>query len=432
MDFEYSARQRELIRRVSDFMDEHVHPAVPVYEAQAAEGDPWKVIPVVEELKAKARAAGLWNMFMPPDSGHPHVDDTFEFEGVQLSNLEYAPIAEIVGRVTFASEVFNCSAPDTGNMEVLNRFGTREQKDRWLAPLMRGEIRSAFLMTEPLVASSDATNIETRIDRDGDHYVINGRKWWSSGVGDPRCKVAIVMGKTNSEAALHAQQSQVLVPMDTPGIKVLRMLPVFGYDDAPHGHAEVLLENVRVPVEESLVLGEGRGFEISQARLGPGRIHHCMRTIGAAEVALEKMCRRLMTRKAFGKYISEHSVWEERIARARIDIEMTRLLCLKAADMMDKAGNKVARMEIAMIKVQAPTMAIKVIDDAIQAHGGGGVTSDFGLAKSYANQRTLRLADGPDEVHNRTIARMELAKYGDLQMKIRAERDAERVPVGMR
>ena len=432
MDFEYSARQKELIRRVSDFMDEHVHPAVPVYEAQHAEGDPWKVIPVVEELKARARAAGLWNMFMPPDSGHPHVDDTFVFEGVQLSNLEYAPIAEIMGRVSFASEVFNCSAPDTGNMEVLNRFGTREQKDRWLAPLMRGEIRSAFLMTEPLVASSDATNIETRIDRDGDHYVINGRKWWSSGVGDPRCKVAIVMGKTNTDAALHAQQSQVLVPMDAPGIKVLRMLPVFGYDDAPHGHAEVLLENVRVPVEESLVLGEGRGFEISQARLGPGRIHHCMRTIGAAEVALEKMCRRLMTRKAFGKYISEHSVWEERIARARIDIEMTRLLCLKAADMMDKAGNKVARMEIAMIKVQAPTMAIKVIDDAIQAHGGGGVTSDFGLAKSYASQRTLRLADGPDEVHNRTIARMELAKYGDLQMKIRAERDAERVPVGMR
>jgi acyl-CoA dehydrogenase len=287
-------------------------------------------------------------------------------------------------------------------------------------------------MTEPLVASSDATNIETRIDRDGDDYVINGRKWWSSGVGDPRCKVAIVMGKTNTEAALHAQQSQVLVPLDTPGIKVLRMLPVFGYDDAPHGHAEVLLENVRVPVAQSLVLGEGRGFEISQARLGPGRIHHCMRTIGAAEVALEKMCRRLMTRKAFGKYISEHSVWEERIARARIDIEMTRLLCLKAADMMDKAGNKVARMEIAMIKVQAPNMAIKVIDDAIQAHGGGGVTSDFGLAKAYAGQRTLRLADGPDEVHNRTIARMELARYGDLQMKIRAERDAERVPVGMR
>ncbi|MFM8940299.1 MAG: acyl-CoA dehydrogenase family protein [Phenylobacterium sp.] len=432
MDFEYSPRQKELIRRVGRFMEEYVHPAVPLYEAQQAEGDPWKVIPVVEELKAKARAAGLWNMFMPPDSGHPHVDDTFVFEGVQLSNLEYAPIAEIMGRVSFASEVFNCSAPDTGNMEVLNRFGTREQKDRWLAPLMRGEIRSAFLMTEPLVASSDATNIETRIDRDGDDYVINGCKWWSSGVGDPRCKVAIVMGKTNSEAALHVQQSQILVPMDTPGIKVLRMLPVFGYDDAPHGHAEVLLENVRVPVAESLVLGEGRGFEISQARLGPGRIHHCMRTIGAAEVALEKMCRRLMTRKAFGKYISEHSVWEERIARARIDIEMTRLLCLKAADMMDKAGNKVARMEIAMIKVQAPTMAIKVIDDAIQAHGGGGVTSDFGLAKAYASQRTLRLADGPDEVHNRTIARMELAKYGDLQMKIRAERDAERVPVGMR
>jgi acyl-CoA dehydrogenase len=432
MDFDYSPRQKELIAKISAFMDEHVFPAVPVYEAQQAEGDRWKVIPIVEELKAKARKAGLWNMFMPPSSGHAHVDDTFEFEGVQLTNLEYAPIAEMFGRVEFASEVFNCSAPDTGNMEVLNRFGTRAQKDQWLRPLMTGEIRSAFLMTEPLVASSDATNIETRIERDGDHYVINGRKWWSSGMGDPRCKVAIVMGKTNPEASSHQQQSQVLVPLDAPGIKVLRMLPVFGYDDAPHGHAEVLLENVRVPVEESLILGEGRGFEISQARLGPGRIHHCMRTIGAAEVALEKMCRRLMSRKAFGKYVSEHSVWEERVARARIDIEMTRLLCLKAADMMDKAGNKVAQLEIAMIKVQAPTMALKVIDDAIQAFGGAGVTSDPGLARAYAGQRTLRLADGPDEVHNRTIARMEYAKYGDLAQKIRAERDAERVPVGIR
>ncbi|HEY1927881.1 MAG TPA: acyl-CoA dehydrogenase family protein [Caulobacteraceae bacterium] len=432
MDFDYSPRQKELIRRVSDFMDEHVFPAVPTYEEQAHAGERWKVIPIVEELKVRARRAGLWNMFMPPHSGVPPLEDTFEFEGVQLTNLEYAPIAELMGRVSFASEVFNCSAPDTGNMELLNRFGTLEQKERWLRPLMNGEIRSAFLMTEPLVASSDATNIETRIDRDGEHYVLNGRKWWSSGVGDPRCRVAIVMGKTNPNAAPHQQQSQVLVPMDAPGVKVLRMLPVFGYDDAPHGHAEVLLENVRVPVEESLLLGEGRGFEMSQARLGPGRIHHCMRSIGVAEVALEKMCKRLMSRKAFGKYVSEQSVWEQRVAEARTDIEMTRLLCLKAADMMDKAGNKTARLEISMIKVAAPNMALKIIDDAIQAHGGGGVTSDFGLARSYASQRTLRIADGPDEVHNRTIARMEFAKYGDLHAKIRAERDAERVPVGMR
>ncbi|HSZ50260.1 MAG TPA: acyl-CoA dehydrogenase family protein [Caulobacteraceae bacterium] len=432
MDFDYSPRQKELIRRVSDFMDEHVFPAVPVYEEQAHAGERWKVIPIVEELKGRARKAGLWNMFMPPHSGVPPLEDAFEFEGVQLTNLEYAPIAELMGRVSFASEVFNCSAPDTGNMELLNRFGTLEQKERWLRPLMNGEIRSAFLMTEPLVASSDATNIETRIDRDGEHYVINGRKWWSSGVGDPRCKVAIVMGKTNPNAAPHQQQSQVLVPMDAPGVEVLRMLPVFGYDDAPHGHAEVLLKDVRVPVEESLLLGEGRGFEMSQARLGPGRIHHCMRSIGVAEVALEKMCKRLMSRKAFGKYVSEQSVWEQRVAEARTDIEMTRLLCLKAADMMDKAGNKTARLEISMIKVAAPNMALKIIDDAIQAHGGGGVTSDFGLARSYASQRTLRIADGPDEVHNRTIARMEFAKYGDLHAKIRAEREAELAPVGMR
>jgi acyl-CoA dehydrogenase len=431
MDFDYSPRQRELMRRVGDFMDEHVFPAVPIYEQQAQEGERWKVIPILEELKAKARAAGLWNMFMPPSSGAAHVDDTFQFEGVQLTNLEYAPIAEMFGAVGFASEVFNCSAPDTGNMEILNRYGTRAQKERWLRPLMHGHIRSAFLMTEPQVASSDATNIETRIERHGDDYVINGLKWWSSGVGDPRCKVAVVMGKTNPEAAPHQQQSQILVPMDAPGVNILRMLPVFGYDDAPHGHGEVLLENVRVPVE-NLLLGEGRGFEISQARLGPGRIHHCMRTIGAAEVALEKMCRRLMSRKAFGKFVSEHSVWEERVAAARTDIEMTRLLCLKAADMMDKAGNKVARLEIAMIKVAAPNMALRIIDDAIQAHGGGGVTADFGLARMYANQRTLRLADGPDEVHNRTIARLEFAKYGDLHARIRAELDAERVPAGMR
>ncbi|RAK57609.1 acyl-CoA dehydrogenase family protein [Phenylobacterium deserti] len=432
MDFDYSPRQKELIGRVTSFMKDHVYPAVPTYQEQHETGERWKVIPVLEELKAKAKAAGLWNMFMPPSSGHPPVDDTFQFEGVQLTNLEYAPIAEIMGRVSFASEAFNCSAPDTGNMEVLNRYGTLEQKERWLRPLMNGEIRSAFLMTEPAVASSDATNIETRIERDGDHYVINGRKWWSSGVGDPRCKVAIVMGKTDPDASAHQQQSMVLVPMDAPGVKIIRMLPVFGYDDAPHGHAEVVLENVRVPVEEGLLLGEGRGFEIAQGRLGPGRIHHCMRTIGAAEVALEKMCKRLMSRKAFGKYVAEHSVWEERVARARIDLEMTRLLCLKAADMMDKAGNKVARLEIAMIKVQAPQMALKIIDDAIQAHGGGGVSEDFGLARAYASLRTLRLADGPDEVHNRTIARMEMAKYGDLASKIRAERDAQRIPAGSR
>jgi len=426
MDFDFSPRQKELMRRVSDFMDEHIYPAVPIFEQQVNEGERWKVIPVLEELKTKAKASGLWNMFMPPHSGVPHVDDTFEFEGIQLTNLEYAPICEILGRVSFAGEVFNCSAPDTGNMEVFNRFGTRAQKDRWLRPLMNGDIRSAFLMTEPAVASSDATNIETRIERDGDHYVINGRKWWSSGVGDPRCKIAIVMGQTNPNQAPHQRQSQVLVPLDAPGVKVLRMLPVFGYDDAPHGHGEVLLENVRVPVEESLILGEGRGFEISQARLGPGRIHHCMRIIGATEVALEKMCKRLMTRKAFGKYISEQSVWEQRVAEARTEIEMNRLLCLKAADMMDKAGNKTARLEISMIKVSAPRMAQRIIDEAIQAHGGGGVTSDFGLAKLYASQRTLRLADGPDEVHNRTIARMEFAKYGDLHAKVRADA-AERV-----
>jgi acyl-CoA dehydrogenase len=414
MDFDYSPSQKQWVKRVTDFMDEHIVPAVPVYEAQMAGfgQDRWKVIPIVEALKAKAKAAGLWNMFMPPHSGQTHVDDTFEFEGAPLSNLDYSTIAEIMGRVGFASEVFNCSAPDTGNMEVLMRYGTLEQKERWLRPLMNGEIRSAFLMTEPAVASSDATNIETSVVRDGDDYVINGTKWWSSGLGDPRCKVAIVMGKTDPSTNTYNQQSQILVPLDAPGIEILRMLPVFGYDDAPHGHAEVRLNNVRVPVDH-LLLGEGRGFEIAQGRLGPGRIHHCMRTIGVAEVALEKMCKRLMTRKAFGKYISEHSVWEQRIAEARIDIEMSRLLCLKAADMMDKAGNKSARLEIAMIKVAAPRIALKIIDDAIQAHGGGGVTSDFGLAKMYSSIRTLRLADGPDEVHCRTIAKMEMGKYGD-------------------
>ncbi|MFN3853874.1 MAG: acyl-CoA dehydrogenase family protein [Phreatobacter sp.] len=409
MDFSMSERQRYWRDRVVAFMNAHVYPAIPTYDQQMdGDGDRWKVVPVLEELKAKARAEGLWNLFLPPSPEH----DDDEFHGAGLTNLEYALCAEEMGKVGFGSEVFNCSAPDTGNMEVLHRYGSRRQKEQWLRPLLAGEIRSAFLMTEPAVASSDATNIETSIRRDGDHYVINGRKWWSSGIGDPRCKVAIVMGKTDTGAARHMQQSQILVPTDAPGFKVVRMLPVFGFDDAPHGHAEVILDNVRVPAE-NLILGEGRGFEIAQGRLGPGRIHHCMRTIGVAEAALEKMIKRLQSRVAFGKRVSEHSVWEQRIAEARIDIEMTRLLCLKAADMMDKVGNKVAKLEIAMIKVAAPRVALKVIDDAIQAHGGGGVTTDFGLAKAYAHIRTLRLADGPDEVHNRTIARMEMGKYAN-------------------
>jgi acyl-CoA dehydrogenase len=347
---------------------------------------------------------------MPPHSGSPPIDDSFAFGGEQLTNLEYAPLAELTGRVRFAPEVFNCSAPDTGNMELLHRYGTRQQKELYLRPLMSGKCRSAFLMTEPDVASSDATNIQTTIARSGDDYVINGRKWWSSGAGDPRCRFAILMGKTDRNAEVYRQQSQIIVPMNAPGLKVIRMLPVFGYDDAPHGHAEILLENVRIPAA-NLIWGEGRGFEIAQGRLGPGRIHHCMRTIGTAELALEKMARRLQTRRTFGKLLHEHSIWEERIARARIDIEMTRLLCLKAADMMDRAGNKAARMEIAMIKVQAPSMALRIIDDAIQAFGGAGVSSDAGLAHLFAGQRTLRLADGPDEVHNRTIARMELKRH---------------------
>ena len=414
MDFEPTERQVYWRNRVRDFIETNVRPRHKEYKAEKDSGDRWKVLQVVEEEKAKAKAAGIWNLFMPPkNGGHHHVEETFEFEGPGLTNLEYALCAEEMGRIGWASEVFNCSAPDTGNMEVFHRYGTLEQKERWLRPLMNGEIRSAFLMTEPLVASSDATNIETRMVREGDEYVINGRKWWSSGLGDPRCKIAIVMGKTDTSAKRHQQQSQVLVPMDAPGVNIIRHLPVFGYDDAPHGHMEVVLENVRVPVS-NVVLGEGRGFEIAQGRLGPGRIHHCMRTIGVAEEALAKMAKRLQSRVAFGKRISEHSVWEERIARARIDIEMTRLLCLKAADMMDKVGNKAAALEIAMIKVQAPNMALRIIDDAIQAHGGGGVSEDFGLAEAYAHQRTLRLADGPDEVHARAVARIEYARHTDL------------------
>jgi acyl-CoA dehydrogenase len=406
MNFSMSERQKHWRDRVVAFMDAHIYPNVETYKRQDAEGERWKVIPILEELKVKARAEGLWNMFLPPSSSH----DEGEYHGAGLTNLEYALCSEQMGRVHWASEAFNCSAPDTGNMEVLHRYGSAEQKAKWLRPLLAGQIRSAFLMTEPAVASSDATNIETSIKRDGNDYVINGRKWWSSGVGDPRCKIAIVMGKTDPSRARHEQQSQILVPLDTPGIKVLRMLPVFGYDDAPHGHAEVLLENVRVPAG-NLLLGEGRGFEIAQGRLGPGRIHHCMRTVGATEVALEKMTKRLLSRTAFGKKIAEHSVWEQRIAEARIDIEMTRLLCLKAADIMDKSGNKAAQLEIAMIKVAAPRVALRVIDDAIQAHGGMGVTSDAGLASSYAHIRTLRLADGPDEVHCRAISRLEMRKY---------------------
>ena len=399
MEFEYNEKTRMALEQLQGFMDEHVYPNEQTYldQHEAAE-DRWQIPPIVEELKEKARAAGLWNLFLP------HSD-----RGPGFTNLEYAPLCEVMGRVGFASEVFNCSAPDTGNMETIDRYGSEEQKKEWLDPLLAGEIRSAFAMTEPAVASSDATNIETEIRRDGDDYVINGRKWWTSGICDPRCKILVVMGKTDQSAATHAQQSMILVPRDTPGITVVRPLPVFGYDDAPHGHGEVLFEDVRVPAS-NILLGEGRGFEIAQGRLGPGRIHHCMRVIGVAERALEKMCERLMTRTAFGKKIYEHSVWEERIANARIDIECSRLLTLKTAYMMDTVGNKVARGEIAMIKVKAPIMALQIIDDAIQAHGGGGVTSDFGLARTYASMRTLRLADGPDEVHRRTIAKIELKR----------------------
>ena len=412
MDFTLSERETYFRDRVRDFIADEIAPRDGDYHAQEREGERWKVIPVIEEVKQKAKAAGLWNFFMPPASGRVAVDDSFAFEGEQLSNLEYALCAEEMGRIGWASECFNCSAPDTGNMEVFHRYGTRAQKEQWLGPMMNGEIRSAFLMTEPAVASSDATNIETSIVRDGDEYVVNGRKWWSSGVGDPRCKVAIVMGKTDPAASRHTQQSMILVPMDASGVTVERMLSVYGYDHAPHGHGEVVLKDVRVPVD-NVLLGEGRGFEIAQGRLGPGRIHHCMRTIGVAETAIEAMAKRLLSRVAFGKPIASHSIWEQRLARARIDVEMTRLLCLKAADMMDKAGNKAAQLEIAMVKVQAPNMALQILDDAIQAHGGGGVSDDFALAHQWAAMRTLRFADGPDEVHNRAIARNEFGKHAD-------------------
>ena len=404
MIFEHNDKTKELLARLESFMDKYIYPNEATYAKQMEDfgENRWQVPAILEELKVKAREEGLWNLFLPESE-----------RGGGLSNVEYATLCEVMGRVGFASEVFNCSAPDTGNMEVLERYGNERHKKEYMEPLLAGEIRSAFLMTEPAVASSDATNIETSIVRDGDDYVINGRKWWSSGVGDPRCKIAIVMGKTNPDAPLHQQQSQILVPLGAPGIEIVRMLPVFGYDDAPHGHAEVVLKDVRVPAE-NLLLGEGRGFEIAQGRLGPGRIHHCMRTIGVAERALEKMCERLLTRTAFGKRIADHSVWEQRVAEARTNIEMSRLLTLKAAYMMDTVGNKFAKSEIAQIKVAGPRIALQIIDDAIQAHGGGGVTSDFGLAKMYAGIRTLRLADGPDEVHNRTIARLEFKKYAYL------------------
>ena len=412
MDFDLTERQSFFRDKVRLFIDTNIRPRVGEYKQQIDSGDRWQPIQLIEDLKPIAHQAGLWNLFMPPGGALQHVDESFAFEGEQLTNLEYAICAEEMGRILWSAEAFNCSAPDTGNMEVLHRYGTREQKERWLAPLMRGEIRSAFLMTEPGVASSDATNIECRIDRDGEDYVINGKKWWSSGAGDPRCKVAILMGKTDTEARRHQQQSMILVPMDTAGITIERSLSVYGYDDAPHGHMEIALKDVRVPAS-NLLFGEGRGFEIAQGRLGPGRIHHCMRTIGAAEEALGLMVRRLQSRVAFGKRLSEHSIWEQRVAEARIEIDCSRLLCLKAADLMDKAGNKAAAAEIAMIKVKAPRMALQIIDDAIQAHGGAGVSQDTQLAHSWAGIRTLRLADGPDEVHNRAIARIEFGKHAE-------------------
>jgi acyl-CoA dehydrogenase len=399
MNFEFSDKTKYLQKKLSAFMDEHIYSNEKTYYEQVNSGDRWKVLPLLEELKSKARGEGLWNLFLPESE-----------YGAGLTNLEYAPLCEIMGRVPWCPEVFNCSAPDTGNMEVLVRYGTEEQKRQWLRPLLEGEIRSCFAMTEPDVASSDATNIRASIDRDGDHYLINGRKWWTSGAGDPRCKISIFMGKTDPKAPAHKQQSMILVPMDEHGITIKRMLTVFGYDDAPHGHAEVIYENVRVPAG-NILLGEGRGFEIAQGRLGPGRIHHCMRLMGLAERALEAMCRRVKQRVAFGRTLAEMGTIRADIAESRMEIEQARLLTLKAAYMMDAAGNKAARAEIAMIKVVAPNIALRVIDRAMQAHGGAGVSQDFNLASAWAHSRTLRLADGPDEVHREAIAKLELKKY---------------------
>jgi acyl-CoA dehydrogenase len=399
MTFEFSEKTKELQKRLQRFMDEHVYPNERRFDEEV-ERNRWKPTGIIEELKPKAHAGGLWNLFLPDDSG-----------GAGLTNLEYAPLCEIMGRCHWAPEVFNCAAPDTGNMEVIARYGTPEQKEKWLKPLLAGEIRSCFAMTEPDVASSDATNIASSILRDGNEYVINGRKWWTSGAGDPRCKIAIFMGKTDPSAAAHQQQSMILVPMDAPGVKIERLLRVFGYDHAPHGHAEVTFKNVRVPAT-NMLLGEGRGFEIAQGRLGPGRIHHCMRCIGVAERALEIMCKRVQSRVAFGKPLAEQGTIRADIAASRIEIEQARLLTLKAARMMDTVGNKAARAEIAMIKIVAPNVALKVLDRAIQAHGGAGVSDDTFLAAAWAGVRTLRLADGPDEVHAESIARLELGKWG--------------------
>ncbi|MCC6248812.1 MAG: acyl-CoA dehydrogenase family protein [Rubrivivax sp.] len=409
MDFSYSPKTQDLQARLNAFMAEHIYPNEGAYaaelEANTKAGRRWTPVQTIEKLKPKARAAGLWNLFLPESE-----------LGAGLTNQEYAPLSEIMGAVPWSSEVFNCSAPDTGNMETIVRYGTAEHKERWLKPLLAGEIRSAFAMTEPAVASSDATNIEARIERQGDEYVINARKWWTSGAGDPRCKIMIFMGKTDPSAPRHSQQSMVLVPFDTPGVKVLRSLSVFGYDDAPHGHMEVDFKDVRVPVS-NILLGEGRGFEIAQGRLGPGRIHHCMRTIGLAERALKLMCVRASSRVAFGKPIAQQGVTQERIAEARCMIEQARLLTLKAAWMMDTAGNKSAKGEIAMIKVVAPTMACQVLDWAMQVHGGGGLSQDFPLASHYAHVRTLRFADGPDEVHRNAIAKIELGRHAPAPAK---------------
>ena len=400
MDFTHSPRARELLARLQGFLEGHVQPNEMRYHEQVSEAGRWGEVPLLHELQAKARAAGLWNLFLPPPTTH----------GPGLTNLEYAPLCEAMGRIHWSSQVFNCSAPDTGNMETLERFGTDAHKREWLEPLLAGEIRSAFAMTEPAVASSDATNIETAIRRDGNDYLINGRKWWTSGAGDERCRIFILMGKTDPTAPRHRQQSMILVPRDTPGIRILRPLSVFGYDDAPHGHMEIVFEDVRVPAQ-NILLGEGRGFEIAQARLGPGRIHHCMRLIGLAERALEAMCRRAKGRVAFGKPLAEQGVTLERIAESRILIDQARLLTLRAAWMMDTVGNKAAKAEIAMIKVVAPNMACQVIDWAIQLHGAAGVSQDFALAASYAHARKTRLADGPDEVHRAQIGKLELARY---------------------